>query len=90
MSTQTIARRYSTALADVLLKQGDTDIVKNELGELGKLFSENTSSDQVFGNPAITHANKKSILDALIVRSRRRKRHRISSRCAPEWPFKRH
>ena len=70
MSTETIARRYSTALADVLLKHGETDTVKNELGEVGKLFEESSELRSVFGNPAITHANKENILDALIAKTK--------------------
>src|SRR5687768_326308 len=70
MSTETIARRYSTALADVLLKNGDTDTVKNELGDVGNLFKESSELRSVFGNPAITHANKENILDALIAKAK--------------------
>ena len=69
MSTETIARRYSTALADVLLKQGDKETVRTELEVVGKLFEENGELRSVFGNPAITHANKERLLDALIAKT---------------------
>lgn len=70
MSTETIARRYSTALADVVLKKGDTETVKSELEAVGKLFGENNELRTVFANPAITHINKEKVLDALIARTK--------------------
>ncbi len=70
MSNETIARRYSTALADVVLKQGEADAVKAELATLGELFQKNSDLQTVFGNPAIAHANKEKVLDALIAKVR--------------------
>ncbi|MGE3467420.1 MAG: ATP synthase F1 subunit delta [Pyrinomonadaceae bacterium] len=70
MSGETIARRYSTALADVVLQSGDTATVQNELSELGDLFTQNTDLRTVFSNPAITHANKEKVLDSLLAKAR--------------------
>ncbi len=70
MSNETIARRYSTALADVVLKLGDTETVKNELVMMGELFKKNSDLQIVFGNPAIAHANKEKVLDALIAKAK--------------------
>jgi F-type H+-transporting ATPase subunit delta len=68
MSIETIARRYSTALADVSLSHGDSGTIKNELEMVSKLFQENAELRTVFGNPAITHENKEKVLNALIVK----------------------
>ena len=70
MSNETIARRYSTALADASLSQGDTDTVRGELEAVGKLFQENSELRSIFGNPAITHNNKEKVLDALIAKAK--------------------
>lgn len=66
MSNETIARRYSVALADVVLAGGQTDTVKHEIASLGQLFGQNTELQTVFSNPAITHANKEKVLDGIL------------------------
>lgn len=70
MSTQTIARRYSVALADVVADTGEIENVKSELASFGELFSSNGELQTVFGSPAITHANKEKVLDSLIERTK--------------------
>lgn len=70
MSTETIARRYSTALADVVLKTSETDTVKAELERWGELFRDRTELQTVFGNPAIAHTSKERVLDGLIARTK--------------------
>ena len=70
MNTETIARRYSTALADVVLASGDTATVKAELADWGKLFSESTDLQTVFGNPSIAHESKIKVLDGLIAKAK--------------------
>ena len=66
MSTETIARRYSTALADVVAGSSETEMVQSELATWGELFNENSDLQTVFSNPAITHINKEKVLDGLI------------------------
>lgn len=68
MNTETIARRYSTALADAVLAAGDTATVKAELADWAKLFSESTDLQTVFGNPSIAHESKVRVLDSLIAK----------------------
>lgn len=68
MSNETIARRYSVALADVVLKSGQTDSVKSEIASLGEIFGKNIELQTVFSNPAITHANKEKVLDGLLTK----------------------
>ena len=66
MSTETIARRYAVALADAVIKSGETESVKNELAAWSDLLSGNEDLRTVFGNPAITHVNKEKVLDSLL------------------------
>jgi len=70
MSTETIARRYSVALADVVLQLGEAETIKNELSSWGTLFDANGDLQNVFGNPAITHANKEKVLGDLIAKTK--------------------
>ncbi len=70
MSTETIARRYSTALADVVKDASETETVKIELASWGELFQNNDDLKTVFSNPAITHANKEKVLNSLIARTK--------------------
>ncbi len=69
MSTETVARRYSAALADVVLQAGDVDTVRDELAGWHRIFDENPNLSNVFSNPSITHLNKQNLLEELIARS---------------------
>jgi F-type H+-transporting ATPase subunit delta len=70
MSIETIARRYGTALADVVLKSGETETVKKELNTFGAMISENADLDSIFRNPSIAHASKENLLGELIKRTK--------------------
>lgn len=70
MSIETIARRYAVALADVVTKNNETGVVKNELEQFSALMTENAQLLEVFRNPAVPFDNKKNLLDALIARTR--------------------
>jgi F-type H+-transporting ATPase subunit delta len=70
MSTETVARRYSAALADVVLQTGDVDTVKAELAGWHQIFDENPDLSNVFSNPAISHVNKEKLLEELLAKSR--------------------
>lgn len=70
MSIETIARRYGTALADVVLKSGETKAVKKELSAFGSMISENADLQSVFSNPAIAHASKNNLLGELIKKTK--------------------
>lgn len=70
MSTETVARRYSAALADVVLHTGDVDTVKAELAGWHQIFDENPNLTNVFSNPAISHVNKEKLLEELLAKSR--------------------
>ena len=70
MSIETIARRYAAALADVVIKNGETEIVRNELGQFAVLMTENPQLAEVFRNPAVNFDNKKNVLESLIAKTR--------------------
>ena len=70
MSVETIARRYATALADVVLKSGETETVKTELKSWEELIEANENLQTVFGNPSIAHLKKENILHDLLAKVR--------------------
>lgn len=69
MSVETIARRYATALADVVLKTGETETVKSELKTWEDLIDANETLHTVFSNPSIAHLDKENILNSLIAKT---------------------
>src|SRR5687768_8486435 len=70
MSVATVARRYATALADVVMKSGETDVVKSELKQWEDLIVANPDLQTVFANPAITHLNKVKVLESLLEKAK--------------------
>ena len=70
MSIETIARRYASALADVVLKTGETAAVRAELLQWSTLIDANAALQDAFGNPSITHLQKERVLESLIERTR--------------------
>lgn len=66
MSAETIARRYATALADVVEKNGDARTVQAELKTWEQIMTANAELLEVFGNPAIAHNSKEKVLENLI------------------------
>ena len=66
MSSQTVARRYASALADVVLKRGEAHEVQQELIAWGDLFRSNANLREVFANPTIALDQKRSVLKRLI------------------------
>jgi len=70
MSSEAIARRYGTALADVVLSTGETDSVKTELRQWTEIFAANEGLATVFSNPAITHSDKEKVLEKLIAKAK--------------------
>ena len=68
MSIETIARRYGTALADVVAGSGETETVRSELRAWEQLISGNPDLQSAFQNPAIQHSSKERILDSLLAK----------------------
>ena len=70
MSVETVARRYATALADVVTKSGDTDSVKGELKTWQDLIEGNAELHSAFSNPSIAASKKEGVLEGLLVKTK--------------------
>jgi F-type H+-transporting ATPase subunit delta len=70
MSVETVARRYATALADVVMKSGETETVKSELKTWEDLIKSNSNLQSAFANPAIAHASKEKVLEGLLAKAK--------------------
>lgn len=70
MSVETVARRYASALADVVMKSGDTSTVQNELKIWGEMLTSNADLHSAFHNPSINHDSKEKVLETLIQKSK--------------------
>jgi F-type H+-transporting ATPase subunit delta len=69
LSVQTVARRYATALADVVVARGEAQEVKKELADWAEMLQSNEQLYEVFRNPTIPYEQKRKVLNALITRS---------------------
>ncbi|HEX8845740.1 MAG TPA: ATP synthase F1 subunit delta [Pyrinomonadaceae bacterium] len=67
---QTVARRYATALADVVMARGEAREVRDELTEWAEMIQSNEQLLEVFRNPTIPYEQKRKVLNALIARTR--------------------
>ncbi|HUQ32228.1 MAG TPA: ATP synthase F1 subunit delta [Pyrinomonadaceae bacterium] len=67
---QMVARRYATALADVVTARGEAQEVKEELAAWSEMMQSNEQLLEVFRNPTIPYEQKRKVLDTLIERSR--------------------
>jgi F-type H+-transporting ATPase subunit delta len=72
MSLQTIARRYATALADVIQTRGESREVQEELTGWQQMLNANPTLSEVFANPTIALDKKRAVLNKLIEVSRPR------------------
>ncbi|MDX6576815.1 MAG: F-type H+-transporting ATPase subunit delta [Blastocatellia bacterium] len=72
MSVQTVARRYASALADVVLERGEAREVQEELLAWEKMFQANPTLPEVFRNPTIALDKKRAVLNKLIERAKPR------------------
>ena len=66
MSVQTVARRYATALADVVLERGEAREAQDELRAWEELLQANANLREVFANPTIALDQKRAVLTKLI------------------------
>ena len=69
MSVETVARRYATALADVVAKSSDTDVVRQELMVWEQMIEGNVDLHSAFDNPSIPHVEKEAVLNGLIAKT---------------------
>ena len=70
MSAETVARRYAAALADVVLKSGETNTVQAELKTWEEMMNANGDLQTAFRNPAIQHQNKEKVLESLLAKTK--------------------
>jgi len=70
MSAETVARRYAAALADVVLKSGETNVVQTELKTWVEIMNANGDLQTAFRNPAIQHQNKEKVLENLLEKTK--------------------
>ena len=64
------ARRYATALADVVVVRGEAHQVKQELVEWQAMINDSTQLQEIFHNPTLPYEQKRNVLDALIAHTR--------------------
>jgi F-type H+-transporting ATPase subunit delta len=72
MSVQTVARRYSSALADVVLQRGEAREVQGELTTWAEMLAAHQNLRDVFANPTIALDQKRKVLNRLIELSKPR------------------
>jgi F-type H+-transporting ATPase subunit delta len=69
LSVQTVARRYATALADVVVARGEAQDVQRELAAWEEMMQSSEQLLEVFRNPTIPYDQKRKVLNALIART---------------------
>lgn len=69
MSSQTVARRYASALADVVIERGEGAQVQDELATWERMILQNAPLLEVFGNPTVAYEQKGKVLNELIART---------------------
>lgn len=70
MSSQTVARRYASALADVVIERLEATEVQAELIAWDRMVSENGPLHEAFANPTVAYEQKGKVLDELIARTK--------------------
>ena len=70
MSLQTVARRYASALADVVIERREEREVQNEVNTWASMIADNPQLKEVFANPTIVYDHKRAVLEDLLARSR--------------------
>ena len=66
MSVETVARRYATALADVVIQRGEAREAQQELLAWEEMLQANANLREVFANPTIALEQKRGVLNRLI------------------------
>ena len=70
MSSQTIARRYATALADVITEKHEAAEVRAELTQWEQMLVANPALLEIFSNPTVAYEQKQKVLSELNARSK--------------------
>jgi len=66
MSVQMVARRYASALADVVLERGEANEVQEELRSWEQMIQSSPNLQEVLRNPTIALDQKRAVLNRLI------------------------
>jgi F-type H+-transporting ATPase subunit delta len=72
MSVQTMARRYASALADVVLDRGEATEVQTELATWEAMIQSTPNLVEVLRNPTVALDQKRAVLNKLIERAKPR------------------
>jgi len=70
LSSQTVARRYASALADVVIERNEAQLVQAELAAWAKMITDNSALLDAFSNPTVAYEEKQKVLNELISRTR--------------------
>jgi len=70
LSSQTVARRYASALADVISEGGEVVPIQEELAGWEKMMSTNALLLEAFSNPTVAYQQKEKVLNELIARTK--------------------
>jgi len=70
LSVQTVARRYALALADVVIERREEREVQVEIKDWASMIDGNPQLKEVFANPTVAYEQKRTVLEALISRTR--------------------
>ncbi len=70
MSLQTVARRYASALADVVIERREEREVQQEIKGWASMIQGNPQLKEVFANPTVAYDHKQNLLEELISRTR--------------------
>jgi len=70
LSSQTVARRYASALADVIIERREEEQVKEELAAWERMILANGPLLEVFRNPTVPYEQKEKVLRELIMRTK--------------------
>ena len=72
MSSQTVARRYASALADVVISRNEQSQVREELAVWERMILSNPALLEAFTNPTVAYEQKAKVLNELIARTKAR------------------
>ena len=70
MSSQTVARRYASALADVIIERNEQAEVREELAAWEGMILSNPALLEAFINPTVPYEQKAKVLNELIARTK--------------------
>ena len=70
MSLQTVARRYASALADVVIERREEREVQQEIEHWASMIQSNPHLKEAFANPTVAYDHKQNLLEELITRTR--------------------